>query len=153
MELDQLMQQHQALQIELDHSKQEATAKNDLYEKTLDKVHQLTRKMEEMASGQAVYIGHKGDKIDEGLAEFLNSRNWDRDKMKALFLRHSKGIYKFGHRKLSLRQDKGNNLQVRVGGGYMDLDNFLKEYSDTAMHIIERRDAITGFQERFQRFQ
>lgn len=41
------------------------------------------------------YVPHKNDKIDESLAEFVNSCH-EHEQIKIMFLRESEGIYKFG---------------------------------------------------------
>jgi len=48
-----------------------------------------------LASNQAVYIGHKSDRIDMTLAGYLNTYP-EKEKMKILFLRESEGVYQFG---------------------------------------------------------
>jgi 16S rRNA G1207 methylase RsmC len=51
--------------------------------------------IEQLESGQAIYIAHKNDKIDRTLANFIN-RYPERKKMKIMFLRESEGVYQFG---------------------------------------------------------
>ena len=41
-----------------------------------------------------------------------------------MFLRQAEGIYSFGSRKVNLRLEK-EQLKVRVGGGYLSLDEFV----------------------------
>ena len=43
-------------------------------------------------------------------------------------MRESPGIYSFGERKVGIRVDK-NRINVRVGGGYLNLDEFLDQYT------------------------
>lgn len=42
--------------------------------------------------------------------------------MKIMFLRESEGVYRFGQRKVILRVDKNKQVQVKNGGGYLDID-------------------------------
>jgi hypothetical protein len=77
----------------------------------------------DLKSKIAVYIPFKGDTIDYQLAEFINNYP-DRNKLKVLFIRESEGVYEFGERKVGIRVDK-NKINVRVGGGYLSIDEFL----------------------------
>jgi hypothetical protein len=67
---------------------------------------------------QAIYIGHRKDKVDIVLGNFINTFP-EREKMKILFLRESEGVYQFGQKRVYIKIGKGNQLVVRVGGGYM----------------------------------
>ena len=93
------------------------------------------------------YIPRKNDKIDESLAEFVNhiSKCEKSEQMKIMFLRESEGVYKFGSKRVFIKVDKGN-VQVRVGGGFMKLQDFLEEYSEGEVDKILRNDAFTRFQ-------
>jgi hypothetical protein len=44
---------------------------------------------------QAIYIGHRKDKVDIVLGNFINTYP-EREKMKIVFLRESEGVYQFG---------------------------------------------------------
>ena len=44
---------------------------------------------------QAIYIGHRKDKVDIVLGNFINTFP-EREQMKILFLRESEGVYQFG---------------------------------------------------------
>ena len=76
-----------------------------------------------MKSRIAVYIPAKGDIIDKKLAEYINNYP-DRKKMKIMFLRESEGVYEFGQKRIavSVKQDK---IQIKVGGGYLSIDEFI----------------------------
>ena len=64
----------------------------------------------------------KGDKVDEKMAAFIN--NFDLD---VPLLRVGDGQYMFGSRKVfaKIMNDK---LVIRVGGGFMLIDEFLQTY-------------------------
>lgn len=49
----------------------------------------------------------------------------EREKLKILFLRESEGVYQFGSKKVFIKIEKGNSILVRVGGGYMSIDEFI----------------------------
>jgi len=71
----------------------------------------------------AVYIPIIGDQVDEKLADFINNYP-DRNKIKIMFLREAAGVYEFGTKRVEVRLAKGK-LTIRVGGGYMGIDEFL----------------------------
>ena len=71
----------------------------------------------------AVYIPVKGDPVDNKMAEFINNYP-DRNKLKLMFMRESEGTYEFGSKRVNVRVEK-NKIQIRVGGGYLSIDEFL----------------------------
>ena len=71
----------------------------------------------------AVYIPVKGDTIDNKLAEFINNYP-DRQRLKIMFMRESEGVYQFGSKRVAIRVDK-DKINIRVGGGYLGIDEFL----------------------------
>ena len=77
----------------------------------------------DLKSRIAVYIPTKNDAIDKKLAEYINNYP-DRQKLKIMFMRESEGTYQFGTKRVMVRcvRDK---IEIRVGGGYLSLDEFL----------------------------
>ena len=59
------------------------------------KIQELLEQNEQLAKMQAIYIGHRKDKVDIVLGNFINTFP-EREKMKILFLRESEGVYQFG---------------------------------------------------------
>ena len=45
--------------------------------------------------------------------------------MKIMFLRESEGVYKFGSKRVYVKIEKGEAIMVRVGGGFMHIDEFI----------------------------
>ena len=72
----------------------------------------------------AVYVPVKDDPIDQKVAEYINSYP-DRNKLKIMFMRESEGVYEFGSKKVNVRIEKGGKIKIRVGGGYLSIDEFL----------------------------
>lgn len=107
---------------------------------------QLLHTQTEMQYLLTSYIPKKGDKIDENLAQYINQHHPEEDKFKILFLRESEGVYQFGQKRVYIKVEKGNNLKVRVGGGYMHIDDFIEQYSPQEADKIERRDVVSRFQ-------
>ena len=94
----------------------------------------------------SIYVPVKGDPVDEKVAEYLNSVT-DRQKLKIMFLRESSGIYEFGTRRVEVRVAKGK-IMIRVGGGYIPIDEFLEQYTPEEMEKIVRRDPQKRFAEK-----
>ena len=71
----------------------------------------------------AIYVPLKDDPIDKKMADFINNYP-DRNKLKIMFMRESAGVYSFGSRKVNVEVNK-NKIQIRVGGGFLSIDEFL----------------------------
>jgi len=71
----------------------------------------------------SVYIPQKGDVVDKKLAEYINNYP-DRQKLKIMFLRESEGVYEFGSRRVMVKVER-DKIQIKVGGGYLSIDEFL----------------------------
>lgn len=69
------------------------------------------------------------DKIDLHLANYINN-NPERQKMQILFVRESEGVYQFGQKRVYVKIDKGDQIKVRVGGGFMHIDEFMKKFTE-----------------------
>lgn len=90
---------------------------------SLDLINQL--KIAEMELG-FVYVPVRTDNIDCRLAEYIN---WStaRPALKSLFTRESEGVYQFGSKRCNVKWEI-NKLMVRVGGGYLKIDEFVEQY-------------------------
>lgn len=69
------------------------------------------------------YPSVKNDSIDIELARFINS-NPERPALKSLFVRVQEGVYNFGTKKCNIKIENGL-LKVRVGGGYLSIEEFV----------------------------
>jgi len=77
------------------------------------------------------------------LAEYVNNFP-DRQQLKIMFLRESSGVYEFGTKRVEVRVTQGKIL-IRVGGGYMNIDEFLNQYTPLELEKFERRDPLKRF--------
>ena len=91
--------------------------------------------IEMLEKNQAIYIPKKNDQIDVHLSQFINKYP-EREKMNILFLRESEGVYQFGQKRVYVKIEKGNQIQVRVGGGYMHIDEFIRQYTPLEVEKI-----------------
>lgn len=87
----------------------------------------LKERIIDLQSKIAVYIPVKQDSIDKKLAEYINNFP-ERQKLKILFMRESEGVYQFGTKRVSVRVDM-DRINIRVGGGYLSIDEFLDQYT------------------------
>jgi len=49
--------------------------------------------------------------------------------MNIMFLRESEGVYQFGQRRVYIKVEKGDKILVRVGGGFMNIQDFITQYT------------------------
>jgi chromosome segregation ATPase len=91
----------------------------------------------ELKSRVAIYIPVREDPIDKKLAEYINNYP-DRSKLKIMFMRESSGIYQFGSRKIYVRVEK-DRIIIRVGGGYLTIDEFLDIYTPIELEKVDRK--------------
>jgi hypothetical protein len=108
-------------------------AENNQYKEIIEHFRNEISKQEEQnseLSGQLksalAKLPHREEKIDvidKALKEFLKEH-----KLKNPFVKISEGIYNFGNKRLCFSLKNGFPV-VRVGGGYMFVDEFLKMYN------------------------
>lgn len=94
----------------------------------------------------AVYIPVKEDQTDKKLAEFINNYP-ERSKLKIMFMRESEGVYQFGTKRVAVKVEN-HNIKIRVGGGYLSIDEFLDQYTPVELEKLERKDPLKRFSER-----
>lgn len=92
----------------------------------------------------AQYVPVKGDEVDEALAHFINNYV-DKSKLQVMFIRLSPGIYSFGSKKICIKVDNGR-ITIRVGGGYLRIEEFLEKYTTVELEksIREGIDPMGG---------
>lgn len=69
------------------------------------------------------YVPEKDDRVDIYLASFINC-SFNRIELKNLFVRVITGVYTFGTKKCFIKVEK-DLLKVRVGGGYLSIEEFV----------------------------
>ena len=78
----------------------------------------------------------KTDQIDITLSEYINSYP-DKKKLKIMFMRESEGVYQFGTRRVMVKVEQGK-IKIKVGGGYLSIDEFLQQYTPAELAAYER---------------
>lgn len=80
-----------------------------------------------------VYKEVEGDKIDKKLAEIINNADKNQksnmNKAKLLFVRESEGVYTYCKKKVFIKRTDEDRLIIRVGGGYMSLEEFIDTFN------------------------
>ena len=59
-------------------------------------------------------------------------------------MRESAGVYQFGSRKVVVKVDK-DKINIRVGGGFLSIDEFLDQYTPGEMDKLDRKDPVKKF--------
>ena len=80
------------------------------------------------------------------LAEYINNCP-DRSKFKIMFMRESQGVYEFGQRRVAVKVEK-DNIKVRVGGGFLSIDEFIDQYTPEQLTKLEARNPLKRFAEK-----
>lgn len=83
----------------------------------------------------APYNPKADDPIDVALSEYLNSLD---DPIPIPFTRENEGVYLFGTKRIFLKLEN-NNIRIRVGGGYTNIDEFIEIYTSTE---LERQEEV-----------
>ena len=80
-----------------------------------------------------VYKEVDGDKIDKKLADIINTSDKNTEtsmnKAKLLFVRESEGVYTYCKKKVFMKVMEEDSLIIRVGGGYMSLEEFIDTFN------------------------
>ena len=102
----------------------------------------------ELKQKVAVYVPIKTDVVDKRIAEYINNYP-DRSKLKVMFVREAEGVYKFGSKRVNVRVDK-EKINIRVGGGYMTIDEFLDQYTHLEVQALERQDPMKALSDKIE---
>ena len=88
----------------------------------------------------------KSDAVDNKLADYINNYP-DKSKLKIMFMRESEGVYQFGSRRVMVKVDRGK-ISIKVGGGFLSIDEFLEQYTPTELAGLNRQDPLMRFSEK-----
>ena len=82
-----------------------------------------------------MYKAQKGDLVDEMLAQYINVANCP-----VPIKRLGDGYYLFGTRKIYAKIMNGK-LVIRVGGGYMVIEEFIATYAQQELTKMQQQEA------------
>ena len=106
----------------------------------------MKRYVQQIRGKYQIYIPDKEDPIDTQLAEYINNYP-ERSKLRIMFMKESEGIYQFGSKRVYVRVER-DRITVRVGGGYLSIDEFLDIYTPQEMDRVDRNDPMKKFSEK-----
>jgi hypothetical protein len=100
-----------------------------------DEIDQLKHMVVVIKNRNPMYVPVKGDVVDETLAEYLNNRT---EPIAVPFYRQDSEVYIFGTKRIFVKLDCGR-IAIRVGGGFMQIDDFLEIYTKQEIEKLEAR--------------
>ena len=106
-------------------------------------IKELTDILNDVANKMQFYVPVKTDPVDSTLAEYINTYP-DKKKLKIMFMRESEGVYQFGSRRVMVKVERGK-IMIKVGGGYLSIDEFLQQYTPAELAAFERQDPLMRF--------
>jgi hypothetical protein len=53
-----------------------------------------------------------------------------------MFLRESENVYRFGSKRVFVKVEKGGTIKIRIGGGFMHVDEFIEKYTQVELEKI-----------------
>ena len=62
-------------------------------------------------------------------------------------MRESEGVYQFGTKRIAVKVEK-DNIKIRVGGGFLSIDEFLDQYTPQELEKLERKDPLKRLSEK-----
>ena len=64
-----------------------------------------------------------------------------------MFMRESEGVYQFGTKRVMIKCVK-EKIEIRVGGGFLSIDEFLDQYTPVELEKLERKDPMRRMTDR-----
>ncbi len=64
-----------------------------------------------------------------------------------MFLRESDGVYRFGTKRVAIKCEN-NNIKIRVGGGYLSIEEFIDQYTPIEIEKLNRADSLKKMNEK-----
>jgi myosin heavy subunit len=100
----------------------------------------ILRELVAELQNKTTYYPVKDDPVDEAIADYINTRS---EPMPINFIREEYGVYLFGTKKVFIKLENNkltsNFYSVRVGGGYMRIDQFVNTYMPIELEKINER--------------
>lgn len=99
---------------------------SNLLEQKKNEITTIYEALAELKKKYPVYFPLKQDVLDLALGNYLNSRDGG---LAVPFIREGGGVYFFGTRKILVMYER-LKLSVKVGGGFLPIEEFINAYSD-----------------------
>jgi hypothetical protein len=62
-------------------------------------------------------------------------------------MRETEGVYQFGTKRVMVKVEK-DAIKIRVGGGFLSIDEFLDQYTPVELEKLERKDPLKRLSEK-----
>ena len=111
---------------------------NDFIAEKDHEVQILREMVSELQKLRDSYVPVKDDPVDQAIAEYVNTHRVD-----VPFVREDPGIYLFGTKRVFIKLENGKII-VRVGGGYMSIDEFVDVYSPLELEKHENKKKMVA---------
>jgi Growth-Arrest-Specific Protein 2 Domain len=134
-------------------NKEKSIKINDLNTKNFNntkKIHEIQNELKEKSDEIEVlmstvmrlqkkdsYVPVSNDPIDSAMADYLNTMDTP---LKVPFTREDEGIYLFGTKRIFVKLEQGKII-IRVGGGFMHVDEFIDVYTISELEKFARQQA------------
>ncbi len=126
LEVEEKCQEAQKTSLEL---LQQLKEREEEIERLHDMITQLQENNNYVPPDLFVYHPVKDDLVDKRLAEYINTAPAKlRNNMR--FEREAEGIYKYGKKRVFMKIEK-DQIIIRVGGGYLTIEEFIEQYCDS----------------------
>ena len=149
--MDDLLKNNQELREENNENKSAVLEQNERIQENEKKVEELEGQLKEkteenevlmsavmkLQRNRDVYVPVNGDPIDTALADYINTMD---DPLPVPFTREDEGIYLFGTKRIFVKLEQGRII-IRVGGGFMQVHEFIDVYTNTEVEKFARERA------------
>jgi len=89
------------------------------------------------------YKAVKDDHIDVRIAEYINNYHGTLN-LCILFKRERQGVYLFGSKSVCISVEN-DYINIRVGGGYLSIDEYIDQYAEIELKKLESKDMRKQF--------
>ena len=62
-----------------------------------------------------------------------------------MFVYESETVYKYGSKQVVLKVDNGNQVSVKVGGGFIPVKDFIDRYNKIELDKLQRKDELPHY--------
>lgn len=114
-------------------SNRAVTKLKDILDEKETELDVLREMVVELQKQKPCYVPMKEDAIDCALADYINTRM---DPLEVPFTREEVGIYLFGTKRVFIKLENGKII-IRVGGGFMLIDEFVQIYTPLELEKFE----------------
>jgi Growth-Arrest-Specific Protein 2 Domain len=109
---------------------------NSIKEKS-EEIEVLLTAVVKLQRNREIYAPAPNDPIDKAMADYINTLE---DPLSISFTREEEGTYLFGTKRIFVKLEHGKII-IRVGGGYMQVNDFIEIYTPAELEKFARNKA------------